>query len=392
MNSFPERKIIFDMDGVITSEERYWDAAALTVWELLCSERYLGLERSSPTLSSAFSAAAASFSSPELPGFKTNPTIQEIASIRRTIFCADKVIRFFKARAVNSNWDLAYLTFCFHLFSLVQHLADRNEDSWKPSFDALLLDWAGDARGEELMKRLLALFPAGLEYRLGHGYDQSPDDTNTYLPFSATPLWKDMQEIFQEWYYGEKMFRELFRKEPGNHGKAPLYEKETPLIEVEKIKTVLSQLSSRGWKLGIATGRPTNELFYPLQSMGLWEYFQPDSVVTFDKVVQTENSLKGVLPSLTLGKPHPYPFLKAYWGELKRDEDLIAPPYPAPPPGMCWAVGDTMADLLAARQAGAAFIGVLSGAISPDNSDLFEKEGADAVLPDLTFLPDFLRY
>ena len=28
-------KIIFDMDGVITSEFIYWDAAALTIYELL---------------------------------------------------------------------------------------------------------------------------------------------------------------------------------------------------------------------------------------------------------------------------------------------------------------------------------------------------------------------
>jgi len=32
--------IIFDLDGVITSEEAYWDTAGLTLHELMCSPRY----------------------------------------------------------------------------------------------------------------------------------------------------------------------------------------------------------------------------------------------------------------------------------------------------------------------------------------------------------------
>lgn len=35
--------IIFDLDGVITSEESYWDCAGLTLHELLYSPRYCGL-------------------------------------------------------------------------------------------------------------------------------------------------------------------------------------------------------------------------------------------------------------------------------------------------------------------------------------------------------------
>src|SRR5260370_9324977 len=37
--------LIFDLDGVITSEEAYWDAAGLTLHELLYSPRYWGLYR-----------------------------------------------------------------------------------------------------------------------------------------------------------------------------------------------------------------------------------------------------------------------------------------------------------------------------------------------------------
>jgi hypothetical protein len=97
VSSLKKRKIIFDMDGVITSEERYWDAAVLTVWELLFSEKYLGIR---PLRG--------------VPAFKTDPSPQEIAAIRQIIFSKDKVISFFKQHAINSNWDIAFLTFAFH--------------------------------------------------------------------------------------------------------------------------------------------------------------------------------------------------------------------------------------------------------------------------------------
>lgn len=33
------KTILFDVDGVMLSEERYFDASALTVWEFLCNEK-----------------------------------------------------------------------------------------------------------------------------------------------------------------------------------------------------------------------------------------------------------------------------------------------------------------------------------------------------------------
>ncbi len=38
-----KRLIIFDLDGVITSEEAYWDCGGLTLHELLYSPCYWGL-------------------------------------------------------------------------------------------------------------------------------------------------------------------------------------------------------------------------------------------------------------------------------------------------------------------------------------------------------------
>ena len=77
--------VIFDMDGVITSEQNYWNSAALTVREYLTSKNYFG----------AHDICAA-----EMSG--------NAVKIRSEVFCDDEIISEFKSRGVNSNWDLGY--------------------------------------------------------------------------------------------------------------------------------------------------------------------------------------------------------------------------------------------------------------------------------------------
>lgn len=386
-------KIIFDMDGVITGEERYWDCAALVVWELLFSQRFLGLP-----------APAASFS------FKTDLAPGEIAFVRKTVFQDDRVISFFKQRAVNSNWDLAFLTFSFqlvmmlcslneksiigevrllregtfglrHLSSFSQILSSGGEKQgcWAPDFGAVLGNWSGEAQGlKELTDCLSSLLPAVFRKIA----------TDIFFPFS--PLWKEIRELFQEWYLGEATkIKNKDNDEQIPFGKKGLINCEEPLLPVEGIKQVLTELTALGWVLGIATGRPRNELYTPLERMGLWSFFAPESVVTYSEVEKAERHLGDGWSGL-LGKPHPFSFLKAYW-ENSYDDRELAQNTPFPKPGSCWIVGDSKADLLAARRMEAPFIGVLTGSAGPDNRALFEKEGAKAVLADITFLPSFFN-
>ena len=76
--------VIFDMDGVITSEQNYWNCAALTVWEYL------------------------NYNS----GQKINVAecMQNISKIRSRVFSDDELISILKGKGVNSNWDLGYVT------------------------------------------------------------------------------------------------------------------------------------------------------------------------------------------------------------------------------------------------------------------------------------------
>jgi phosphoglycolate phosphatase-like HAD superfamily hydrolase len=383
-------KIIFDMDGVITGEERYWDSAALVVWELLFHKRFLGL--AIPTT---------------LFPFKKDLAPEEIASIRKVIFQNDRVISFFKSRAVNSNWDLAFLTFSFQLVMMfrflterglirtsslpwegsfqLQHLAffsqllssgGKEQGYWFPNFGAILGNWTGEAQGPgELMDRLASLLPAAF----------STFAADIFAPLSI--LWREIQGLFQEWYLGEAIIKKGRSKGQVSPGKRGLIHREEPLLPVEKIKEVLTQLASQGWVLGIATGRPRAEIYAPLKQMGLWPFFDPESVVTYSEVEQAEQRLGEGWNGL-LSKPHPFSFLKAYWGNDYNDSELVLK-LPLPEEGRCWVVGDSRADLLAAKSMKAFFIGVLTGPGGPESKKLFKKEGAKAVLADITCLPSF---
>ena len=72
--------VIFDMDGVITSEQNYWNCAALTVWEYMHRNRGIDIDAAQ--------------------------CMEQLSEIRKKVFCDDKIITELKARGVNSNWDL----------------------------------------------------------------------------------------------------------------------------------------------------------------------------------------------------------------------------------------------------------------------------------------------
>jgi phosphoglycolate phosphatase-like HAD superfamily hydrolase len=388
-------KIIFDMDGVVTGEDCYWDAAALTVWELLYSGRYLGLARR-----------------PELPEFKAGVSPREVAAIRRVIFQGDRVITYFKQRAINSNWDLAALTFVYQLLSLCREFKNRERENaaflfaelfagkvsfagclqglsrllksgvgaWAPDFGAVLHAGAGGARGEELLVQFFARLSGERGKPAGRAL------------IASSALWAGVRDVFQEWYLGEEQYREAYGREAAAPGKKGLIYAEAPLLPAAEIAAALRRLREQGWVLGIATGRPFHELRPPLEAMGIWDFFERTSIVTFNEVRKAEEALRETQPGISLGKPHPFSFRRAYWGSVYSDRELALAVPPVPPPGRCWAVGDSLADLLAARETGAFFIGVLTGPGGAAVSNLFRREGARVVLPDMTHIPEYLDH
>ena len=90
--------IVLDLDGVITSEEAYWDAAGLTLHELMYSPHYWNI------------GAASQYHPAANAG--------ESRHVSRTTF-PESAILALKARAINSNWDTCYAAVCLRLIDLL---------------------------------------------------------------------------------------------------------------------------------------------------------------------------------------------------------------------------------------------------------------------------------
>ena len=95
--------IVFDLDGVITSEEAYWDAAGLTLHELLYSPRYWNIDRQQLGVDGCYHPAVSA---------------EESRRSSRMLFPEAEILAL-KARSINSNWDTCYVTACLHLIDLL---------------------------------------------------------------------------------------------------------------------------------------------------------------------------------------------------------------------------------------------------------------------------------
>lgn len=145
------KRIIFDLDGVITSEERYWDCAALTVSEMLDQNI----------------------------DFKKTET--EVSSIRKKIFLDDKTIVNAKNLGVNTNYDLCFYTYCLLLLNGCNYVAAC--DFFKTGvkdFDDLC---------------------GNIEKKLGKDY------------VHKGKVWNKAYDIFQSWYLGNKKKSGLIKRE-----------------------------------------------------------------------------------------------------------------------------------------------------------------------------------
>ncbi|MGI6125769.1 MAG: HAD family hydrolase [Planifilum sp.] len=372
------RMILFDVDGVLLSEERCFDASALSVWELLHHPEYLGLPGDS---------------------FRPDPDENTLRRIRREVFDDDRVLDWMKGRGINSNWDMVFLTFSFQLLSLLHRLQEKHPgwaDWLREPIDAGRLRELGRAlRGAGINLRLAynafvpAFSPSGakkhelLLYLNRIAGDWLGIQTSVFSRNSA--LWELGRSVYQEWYLGEKWYREIEGADPETRGKPGFLHQEIPLAAPEAIRETMDRLRDRGITLGIGTGRPRPETEVPLQALGLWDAFEPERIVTASDVVRAEEAHPDCAP---LGKPHPFTYVKGYLGRGTADEACIDAELPLPEGDRVLIVGDSVADLLAARRMGCRFAATLTGLTGKKARATFEELGADYIVEDVTRLPE----
>ena len=364
------KTILFDVDGVLLSEEHYFDAFALTVWELLISDNYLGLE-------------------PEK--YKTDYSAAEIKEIRESVFGKkDEVLKLMKSRGLNANWDMIYLSFghqLIHLLSQIKEIEFERISSWlqEPITREVLVE----------MGRVLQLNSVNIDFNLFVVEFEKSKETKqelfNYLNHLAKEklgvtttifsgvgaLWSVCEHTSQEWYVGDENVRKSTGRPSVQLGKKGFLANETTLAPKEEIDSLFSFLKESGVRIGIGTGRPELETIQPFHHLDWLKHFDSNHIVTADDVLNAEKELN---ERRSLSKPDPFTYIMGLKGRETSVEACLSASLPIENGEEVLVVGDSLADLLAARQMGCQFAAVLTGLSGSDARSDFEKYEADYIL------------
>jgi phosphoglycolate phosphatase-like HAD superfamily hydrolase len=99
--------------------------------------------------------------------------------------------------------------------------------------------------------------------------------------------------------------------------------------------------------------------------------------VTADEVLLAEKQLP---EPKSLSKPHPFTYIAALYGKDTPVHECLQTSLPLENGHEVLIVGDSLADLLAARQMGCTFVAVLTGLSGKDARSEFEKYEAEYIL------------
>ncbi|MBZ0257478.1 HAD hydrolase-like protein, partial [bacterium] len=224
-----------------------------------------------------------------------------------------------------------------------------------------------EARGLELLKAVNNLI-------IGN------DDNQAVWFDRSSPMWKQCRMLFQGWYLGEELYSQTYQEPLPYRPKPGLIHQEEPLLGREATHKCLAQLKEAGYTLGVATGRPRNEILTPLKRWDMLEYFGIERIATHDEAEKAEAELKSLGVDHQLSKPHPYIFLRARYPDkspLQLVEMADSPPEELK---RTLIVGDAQADVWAAQKVNAPCAAVMTGASGKAN-----PKGLRDAKPDVIF-------
>jgi phosphoglycolate phosphatase-like HAD superfamily hydrolase len=367
--------LIFDMDGVITSENKYWNTARITVWEILSSDSYIGLNN--------YFDEGDSF-------------LDQLALLGKNVISSDFIYEL-KRRAVNSNWDLAFFVLSLHLISILHSLKETQPEFWIKFLNANSLSIEQQfTQLREFLSSQTCNFKNS-DIVIGQFWQETESLTGTavveYLhPFSKAilntdmhylkpkgELWKLCYHNFQEWYEGK--------------GDYSLPDDDT-VVDLSELKQMFSKLCElRKYSLGIATGRPRSEVIHPMLALGLLDYFEKSRIATYDEVLQAEELASQLSKHVLLAKPHPFVLLKA----IHPDEDvrvLYTEEFQSLDRSYAAYIGDAASDVVAAKCSNCISIGVLTGCVDgraiASQQKMLIDSGCNVILSSVLDLPNLL--
>ena len=365
------KKVIFDIDGVLLSEERYFDVSALTVWELLYSPKYMGL----PAEQEDFDASRV--------------TEGQIAGCRSSVWGNDKLLSWLKARGINSNWDMVHADLVTILWIMAETFMHRSGG------EKLDLDFHSPKDVQQAGQELMGLPVPKAEEVLKKWENTIPDGVQGEEVFHAlakamapafvhgaswaelrSDFWEIHTEAFQAWYLGDDCFISLLHHVPYSSGKPGFLQREVPLAPAAAIKSLFIRLKEMGYGIGIATGRAREEMEIPFKLFHWYEEFDPYYMGTASDAVESA----ALLGTPVLDKPNGFIFSCGIFGRNRDNYEAYSKETMQPSPtDEIYVCGDSYSDVVGSRRAGAKCIGILTGLEGKDAIPMFEKEGVPYV-------------
>ncbi|NJP04853.1 MAG: HAD family hydrolase [Chloroflexaceae bacterium] len=375
--------VLFDLDGVITSDLRYFDVARVTVREMFESEAYLGL-------SGYFEIIY-----PDMPdGGRPGGGI-----------IADTFVSMVKNRAINSNWDLTYLAASLHLGAILTTVYQSTGQDWSSVFNPQN-PMQSLHNVSQIISDSIWTEQMGNDYSnifFASAADRNGSDLLSYLemflqeqtgltnPFfrPGGAFWQFLYRIFQEWYADT-------RQSPYALEQRIQLSPEHLIVNADDLAAMLARLThGNRFVLGIATGRPRAEALSPLRAHAIDTFFDSQRFITYDDVRAAEAALSEAGQPTSLAKPHPFSLLKAITPQAS-PLTLCAQSGRVTHPEVVY-LGDSASDIVAAQQAGCIAIGVISSVLHDDKArqarqQRFVELGCAALLNTVLDLPQALGW
>lgn len=361
------KRVIFDVDGVLLNEKRYFDVSALTLWEWYHSPYYMGL-----------------------PGATVHYALREgdIQELRALFWDDDTILHFLKVHGVNDNWDMVHAHIIATLIVMIGTWQKEKEAPLSMELNGYdgvralgrCLQDIPLPKAEEVRSLLEAVVPrdAGKDALFAALGDAARRMGMASLaPYASldSPLWQLHVDCFQHWYFGDALFTQVYKKEPLAKGKKGFLIHEEPFASPAEIKGLFQELKRRGYAIAIATGRSYWEVHIPFETFHWLEEFDSLHISTSTDVEETERQLHQ-----PLGKPHPFAYYLGAFGRYpERYEAYIERP-DCFKEGAYYIVGDSVADVWCAKAMGATMIATLTGLEGEEARPVLEREGADYIV------------
>lgn len=361
------KKVVFDVDGVLLSEEQYFNASALTVWEILYSRDYMGL----PSEQNDFDSSMISEG--------------QIAYIRERVWGKDIILRWLYKHNIESTWDMSHICLLGIFWYMARVYKEKTKGMDTLSF---VIESVCDLKkvGQLLMglpiptaEKVLELLDAEVSQAMSGKelltrikqlmkYDIQ-GDLSFVEKFSV--FYNLQIDAFENWYFGDTYYVKQKRKLPYSEGKTGLLIKENSLVPANEILTLFRVLKESGYQLGIATGRNYLEVEVPFKQLGWKNEIDWAYVATSTDSKNAEE----YFDKSSLGKPHSFLFSCAIWGKsIQLQQQYIEESVILSEEDEVWIVGDSDVDFYGSQALGTKFIGVRNIVDEHDGSArVFEK-------------------